>query len=247
MNYLGGPAFAVLIALAALVGELELLRLCNAGGYRPVAVLAVPAAVSLAVLPLAQTRPQSAWIGIVVLLVVLSGARYIIPPLRHGIIPDWSLTVAGAVYIGLLLGLLGLLREADRGAWWVVLVLVVTWAYDTGAFFAGRTWGRIPFMSHISAKKTLEGVAGGLALSSLCGLAGIWMVHLTWWQAIAFGLLGGAVGQIGDLVESMFKRQVGVKDSGGIMPGHGGLLDRVDSLLFTGAFGYYAALLVHGS
>lgn len=248
VNYFGGVSFGILIGVAALVAELEMTRLLRAGGYHPVLALALPAAVAFAVLPLARNRPEEAWVGIGVLLVTVSAARYLLPPVRSGIIPDWTATVAGSLYIGLLLGHLSLLRQVGRGAWWVVLVLVVTWAYDTGAYASGQIWGRRPFMPHISPKKTIEGVIGGLVLASLSGLAAIWMVHLTWWQGLVFGVLGGAIAQIGDLTESMLKRQVGVKDSGSIMPGHGGLLDRIDSLLLTGVFGYYAAaLLGHGT
>jgi phosphatidate cytidylyltransferase len=247
-DYLGGVAFAILIGLAALVAELELVQLFRAGGFRPATLLAVAAAVTLAVLPLAREHPQDAWVGLIVLLAGLAAAWYLAPGAGTGSIPGWGLTLAGALYVGLLLGHLGLLRQVDRGAWWVLLVLLVTWSYDTGAFFAGRQWGRRPFMAHISPKKTREGTVGGLTASSLVGLTGIWAVHMTWWQGLMFGAVAGAVAQTGDLVESMIKRQMGAKDSGFIVPGHGGLLDRVDSLLLTGALGYYSAVLLgHGA
>src|SRR5205085_6979232 len=109
---------------------------------------------------------------------------------------------------------------------WVVLVLAITWGYDTGAYFAGRYLGTHAFMSHISPSKTIEGVAGGLAVSTLAGLAAASPAGLTVLQGLALGLAGGAIVQAGDLVESMMKRAVGVKDSGTLVSGHGGLLDR---------------------
>jgi phosphatidate cytidylyltransferase len=147
------------------------------------------------------------------------------------------------LYVGLLLAHLGLLRSYRDGAWWVFAALLTTWLYDIGAYVTGRTVGKRPFMRHISPKKTVEGVAGGLALSTLAGLATVPTVGLRVWQALLLGLLAGVAAQIGDLVESMIKRQAGVKDSGAIFPGHGGVLDRIDSLLFSGALIAYLALL----
>lgn len=244
VDYAGGLTFAALIGIAALVASLELNALLRAGGHRPLAVLAVPAAVALAVLPIWRDNAQPFWIGIIVLVMALSGAYYLLPRAHENALVSWALTVFAVVYVGLLLGHLTLLRDATRGSWWIFLVLAMTWAYDTGAYFAGRYAGKRPFMRHVSAKKTVEGVAGGLVLSALVGLAGVPAVGLAVWQGVVLGLVTGAVGQGGDLVESMIKRRTGVKDSGTIIPGHGGVLDRIDSLLFTGALGFYAAVLL---
>ncbi|MBV9281237.1 MAG: phosphatidate cytidylyltransferase, partial [Chloroflexi bacterium] len=153
-------------------------------------------------------------------------------------------TLVPVLYVGLLLGHLSLLRVYHHGARWVMLALLLTWAYDTGAFFAGSLWGRRRFMAHASPSKTVEGVLGGLLLSTLAGLLALPALGLLAWQALLLGLLAGVAAQAGDLVESMVKRQTGVKDSGAIMPGHGGLLDRIDSLLFTGALTLYAAMVL---
>src|SRR5207248_1903493 len=123
-------------------------------------------------------------------------------------------------------------------------VLLMTWAYDSGAYFAGSYLGMHPFMQHVSSKKTREGVAGGLGLAMISALVLVPTVHVVFWKALLLGLAAGIVCQIGDLVESMLKRHVGVKDSGTLIPGHGGLLDRIDGLLFTGALTYYAAALL---
>jgi phosphatidate cytidylyltransferase len=98
-------------------------------------------------------------------------------------------------------------------------------------------------MAHVSPKKTLEGVCGGLVCSAAAGLIAVPAVNLLWWQALALGVAGGIAAQTGDLFESMLKRQTGVKDSGTLIPGHGGLLDRIDGLLFVAPLVYYVALL----
>ena len=138
-------------------------------------------------------------------------------------------------YLAIALGFIGWVRgfEPD-GLTWIFFVLVSTWAADTGAYFSGRFLGKRKLLERISPKKTWEGVWGGLALSIV--IAVCWTLtdpFIPVAHAAALGAVLAASGVVGDLVESMFKRARGIKDSGGIMPGHGGLFDRVDSLLFT--------------
>jgi phosphatidate cytidylyltransferase len=242
VNYVGGWLFAAAIGAVALIAEMELIRALRAGMYRPAAALCLAGAVGLAVVPMMRGDTETIWVGSVILIAGVTGAYYLRPGSYEGGLVNWCLSTMSALYVGLLLGQLVLLRDMHRGARWVVLVLLMTWAYDTGAYFTGRFAGRRPFMHHVSPKKTVEGVAGGLVLSAAAGVLAVPLVDLALWQGAALGLLTGAVAQAGDLIESMIKRQTGVKDSGGVLPGHGGLLDRIDSLLFTGALGYYAAL-----
>ncbi len=143
--------------------------------------------------------------------------------------------VAGLVYVPLLLSTLVPIRAREDGLWMMLFLLAATWLGDTGAYFAGRFFGRTKLFERISPKKTWEGAIGGLVVSSL-GAAAIARA-----TGLPFGLLEAILlaavldiaGVVGDLAESMLKRAWGVKDSGWIMPGHGGILDRIDSLLFT--------------
>lgn len=244
VDYAGGAAFAVLIGLVAAIGAIEFYLLCRAAGSRPALVLGVPASAVIAGLPLAVVTPQRAWVGIFILLAIAAGVTYLTPHLFATGMDGWLATVGGALYVGLMLGHLSLLRALPDGGWWVFATLLMTWAYDTGAFVTGSQMGRRPFMQHVSSKKTVEGVMGGLVLSGIAGFVLVPAVGMAAPLALALGLLVGAVAQAGDLVESLFKRRAGVKDSGMIFPGHGGMLDRIDALLFTGAVVYYAAALL---
>lgn len=250
LNYLGGWWYAVAIGLVGLLTQFELLRLLRAAGYRPLRAVVLPATAMLVAVPaaVAQRDVPAVWVGVLVVAVMLAGAYFLLPRAYPGGLLNGALSVFALVYVGLLLAHLTLLRQFADGAWWVVLVLATTWAYDTGAYFAGRSLGTHRFMAHVSPSKTVEGVLGGLALAALVALVAVPTLRLAVWQALLFGLAAGAIGQAGDLVESMIKRQTGAKDSGALIPGHGGLLDRIDSLLFTGVLGYYAAVLLgHGT
>jgi phosphatidate cytidylyltransferase len=149
----------------------------------------------------------------------------------------------GLIYLPLLLGHLVLLRQLPDGRGWVFLVLFAVMACDSLAYFVGSSFGKHKLYPAVSPKKSIEGGLGGLVGSCL----GVWLAKVLFLPALSVehvilvGLLIGVVGQIGDLFESLLKRACGVKDSGGIFPGHGGILDRLDSLLFAFPLAYYLA------
>jgi len=158
-----------------------------------------------------------------------------------------ALTTFGVVYAGLLLTFLALLkRDAPEGGSWVLLTLMTAWFGDTGAYFAGRFLGKTKLYPAISPGKTRAGAVGGVLGSFLASvLANLWFFpELGWIHGAIVTVVGAALGQCGDLVESMLKRAFGVKDSGKILPGHGGILDRVDALLVTSAITYLYVLWV---
>jgi phosphatidate cytidylyltransferase len=241
LNYIGSWPFAVALALVAVLGYHEFHGMARRLDATTALPLGLAACAGLALVSPIVTQPQTIWVAVLVGVAMLAGAWFLVPAnYEHGAL-GWILTLAGVAYIGLLAAHLGLLRQAHDGAWWVLVALLITWGYDTGAYFTGSAIGRHAFMHHVSPSKTVEGVVGGLVLSTAVALIAVPGVHLTVPQALLLGLLGGAVAQTGDLVESMLKRQTGVKDSGTLIPGHGGVLDRVDSLLFVAAFTYYMA------
>ncbi len=167
---------------------------------------------------------------------------------KEGAFASWVWTVAGILYVGWLLGYLVALRDLDDGRNWVFFALFITFASDTAAFFTGRALGRHKLAPHISPGKTWEGATGGILGAVIVSLFFILptplSLPLTWWQAALLGLLVSIFGQLGDLAESLFKRNMGVKDSGSLIPGHGGFLDRMDSIVFAGIVVYYYVVWV---
>ncbi len=168
----------------------------------------------------------------------------------------WSSTLFGAVYVGLL-GAVALLATLwtdpghfERVFWperrWILVLLAGVWAFDTGAYLVGRAIGRRPFLSWISPKKTLEGVLGGLVVATAAVALVLIASSSDPLEALVLGPLLGAAAQAGDLAESLLKRAAGVKDSGTLLPGHGGILDRVDSILFAAPVLAAWVTLVHG-
>ncbi|MDE2815688.1 MAG: phosphatidate cytidylyltransferase [Chloroflexota bacterium] len=159
----------------------------------------------------------------------------------------WGMAVAGAMYVGWLLGHTVALRDYIyvRGELWLIFALAVTWAYDTGAYLVGRSIGKRRIFQHLSAGKTLEGTLGGafIAVTVAALYAQFTPFPLSPILAGLIGLATAVVAQLGDLVESLLKRGADAKESGRLIPGHGGVLDRIDSLLFTGPFMFYVALI----
>ncbi len=158
------------------------------------------------------------------------------------------LILFGVLYIGIPLSTVVSTRSLPDGAFLVLFLAVVTWASDTGAYYAGTLWGKHLLLPSVSPKKTLEGLLGGLALAVGVALLAQWWFasQLSVSDALILGALLTGAGLLGDLFESGIKRRTGVKDSGGILPGHGGMLDRLDSLLFTAPAFYYYVAYVRG-
>jgi len=239
--------FVALILGLALTAQWELYRMFAVAGVKaargPAFVLG--GAVVLAFALGGATRP---WLVPLALSLAVAGCLAL--GLRHpaGAGIDWAgvaLTLLGICYCSWLLGHAIWLRELPRGRELTLLVLAVTWCGESAAYFVGRRWGRRKLASRISPAKTVEGAAAqvvaslGVALVATPGLA----VEL--WHAVGIGLMLGVVGQVGDLAESFLKRSAGTKDAGGWLPGHGGLLDRLDSLLFNiPALYYYVTVLL---
>jgi phosphatidate cytidylyltransferase len=168
---------------------------------------------------------------------------------KDGAFTRWVWTLAGILYIGWLLSHLVALRDLESGRNWVFLVLFVTWVSDTTAFLVGRRFGRHKLAPTVSPGKTWEGtiggICGGIAVSILFFTPTPFQLPLnSAGQAILLGALTSILGQVGDLLESLFKRELGIKDSGKLMPGHGGILDRIDSLILASIVVYYCAIWV---
>jgi len=186
-----------------------------------------------------------------VLAVIAPGLYYLF---RFRDIPTvagrYTATVAGIVYAGFLTTFLPKLKLLDpnQGGDTVLLVLLVAWVADTGAYFAGRFLGKSKLYEAVSPKKTWAGAWGGLA-GSFLGAAALkltFATYLTWLDIVLIAIPGGILGQLGDLAESLLKRSVGVKDSGDLLPGHGGILDRIDAVLFIAPY-VYAYLTIRWS
>ncbi|MFA5628758.1 MAG: phosphatidate cytidylyltransferase [Dehalococcoidales bacterium] len=158
---------------------------------------------------------------------------------------SWAWTLAGIFYIGWLLSHFVLLRDLEMGREWVFFALLVNVASDTFAYFIGKTWGKHKLAPSVSPKKTTEGALGGVLGAVLIGLGLVWLFGLpiNYGVAILLAVLVSIFGQFGDLFESLFKRNMAIKDSGKTLPGHGGFLDRIDSLLFAGVIVYYFVVL----
>ena len=244
----GPPWLTLLVVLASLLGIRELYRLRPSSSERlPLGLGAlwvvafVLAAVAAATLEAFLAASAGIFLGGAFLAVLWLIAFH----RGRNIWASSAYLVAGPVYVGFLLAHALTLRELegspDAGRGWLLFALLATFATDTGAFFTGRAVGKRPLAPGISPGKTWEGAAGGflLAVAAAVGLHPLLGLTLPLWQTAIIGATVGVVSQCGDLLESKLKRLSSVKDAGSIIPGHGGILDRLDSILVSIPAVYY--------
>jgi phosphatidate cytidylyltransferase len=239
--------FDATIALIAALALYEFLILGRCKGY----VLPVPLciAVMLFVVAAFVLEPVSVEMGVFLALLVIP-AWYVISsaPLDDAL-PSSAIAVLATLYVGMLGGsLIRLRNDFAAGSKLIFFLLLVVWLGDAGAYYVGKNLGRHKLSPRISPKKTVEGLAGGIAVSIITAL----VIHFTFFKelpllhAVISGVILSIAGVIGDLAESMWKRSAAVKDSGTLIPGHGGFLDRFDSIFFTAPILYsYWFLVLH--
>jgi phosphatidate cytidylyltransferase len=253
--YLGSWVLAVLVGALSVVSALEFYRLAEQKSIQPLKALG--AAISAIFVVVAaidpSAGPDGAGFGTVMVLVTLV----------VGVVGIWSrgvagqpllamsATLTGAVYTGAMLSFALFLRHlpGNEGVWHgtalVFAPIVLTWASDTSAYFVGRAFGKRKLIPAVSPGKTVEGASGALAGAVVVAVAYGYLLRqfdtygISLLQAILLGVLISVAAQLGDLAESLLKRDAGVKDSGRLLPGHGGALDRFDSLFFTLPLGYF--------
>ncbi len=256
------------MAVLGLIAVREYWSMVSRIGSRPLP-LGYPIVVGFAAVALLDGREQ-AGLGMVAAAV---GLPLIAVVFRFGeaqpsAVLEWALAAAGSLWIGIPVFAAVSLREtggtvsagwlrdlADAASWgdaaprglaWLLTVILITWLGDTGAYLVGRSLGRRQLLPVVSPNKTREGATGGLLGSGLMGAAStvLFGLGIAWWWGMLIGISLGALGQVGDLAESMVKREAKVKDSGTVIPGHGGVLDRIDALLFTLTGGWFLAGIV---
>ncbi len=248
--YLGGIPWTFGIVLAGVVAWGEMSRLLQRSDFavdRLVGLFFVILAILAAYLNGSGLVTVDLLPPLLVLLIITS-LIYALYDKSERPTQNWAITVASALYLGTMLSYFVILRERPNGLQWVLFAFLMTWIGDTSAYFVGKTIGRHKLWPRISPKKTWEGLAGEIAGCMIAGpLIGGWLVGLNVWQGLLIGVLVAVLGTFGDFAVSLLKRMAHIKDTGNLIPGHGGILDRLDSLMFTFPLIAYFALLVAGA
>ena len=252
-----GIPFILSVAIMSVIGLDEFYRGVRATGAEPQEWVGLASAFLF--LLVARNQFHEAAFSLPGVLTLFVIATLTIELIRDNRAPVRNLgsTFLGVVYVGWLFSYLVAIRSIGGtfhvqhvpwaiplGAWLVLFVVFISWAADTGAFLVGRKWGKHKLVPKVSPGKSWEGLFAGIASAILMGLLMGWPMHMTWYTRLLLGLGIALATVVGDLAESSIKRDIGIKDFGSILPGHGGILDRFDGLLFAAPFFYYYVTLV---
>ncbi|HKR65634.1 MAG TPA: phosphatidate cytidylyltransferase [Thermoanaerobaculia bacterium] len=240
--------FDATIALISILAMFEFLSLGKKKGYEMPVTLCI---VLMLVIMAAFVLPQlSVELGMFAALLIIPASYVLGRRTLEDSLPSSAIAVLATTYVGMLGGsLIRLRNDFDDGSKLIFFLLLVVWLGDSGAYYVGKQFGKHKLSPRISPKKTVEGLIGGIVTSIVAAI----VIHFTFFKnfplhhAVIAGVLLSFAGVVGDLAESMWKRSADVKDSGTLIPGHGGFLDRFDSILFTAPILYcYWTLIVHG-
>jgi phosphatidate cytidylyltransferase len=242
--YFGGWPLTLFIALLLGVAAWEFCNLFIKAGHKPATPL-----VTIGVVALTITRLVSGFEhqDLILTVVVLAAMCYHLVAYEKGrdtSATDFAISLGGLAYLGILGPHLISLRLLPEGLWWFMLIMPIAWLADSGAFFIGSRFGKHRIAPRLSPKKSWEGYLGGIATGILAGILfsylwGLRSPAITISRGIIAGVVLSVLPTLGDLGESMLKRQFGVKDTSNLLPGHGGILDRIDSWIWAAAIGYY--------
>jgi phosphatidate cytidylyltransferase len=245
--FLGGWVFAGLVALILGLAAWEYCQIFKASSLQPASIIAILGASSLALGRAWNGFNSTPWIT--GLILIASMVYHMVGYERGRDQPgtNFAVTLSAALYLGWLGAYLISIRDLPEGRWWLLLILPIVWLADSGAYFIGRRFGQHKLCPRLSPKKTWEGYLGGILIGtpSAIGLIYLWKLwagptfSITLTQGAILGILLSTITPLGDLGESMIKRQSGIKDSSNLLPGHGGVFDRIDSWLWAAIIGYY--------
>lgn len=239
-----------LVAIFMGLAAWEYVSLFRLGGLQPARLLVVGGTLSLVLGRMINGFDSAPWIITLLILLVMTYHLVAYERGRDQAGTDFSVSIAGILYIGWLGAYFISLRSLPEGMWWVLVVLAGVMFADSGAYFIGKGFGRHLLSPRLSPKKTWEGYFGGIVVGVILTTLLAALIHqavepesaITPLRGALVGLVMGVIPTLGDLGESLIKRQMGVKDSGNILPGHGGAFDRVDSWLWAVAIGYYMVI-----
>lgn len=246
----GGWWFVAAVTVGATVATFEMFSMLRGAGYRPLMPLGIGLTIALVLDALAHDAAIMPAILVVGVLIGLY--QMMLRSDSSGALVDWALTLAPAIYVGGTMHYFIQLRNLPEGLFWMLTALIGTWICDIAAFFVGRRWGKARLAPKISPGKSVEGAIGGLvgAVLAVVALGPILSLVLVTvglggtvgagpLRLAGLGLVIGISAIVGDLMESFIKRQCGAKDSSGLIPGHGGVLDRIDSVLLAVVGAYF--------
>ena len=243
----GGWVFNLAVAAILGVAAWEYWRMVKSGGFQPSAVLLIGGVVLMTLLRYQFEFTGSQFGASVLILLTMAACTRSYELSHNQPASDFAITLAAIFYLGWLGSYLISLRSLPNGIWWTFLALPAAWVADIGAFFVGRQFGRHKLSPRVSPNKTWEGYLGGIPVAVIfCALLALPLaayIPVTPFKGGLIGLVVSVLAPIGDLGESMLKRQFNIKDTSNLLPGHGGIMDRIDSTLWASVIGFYLIVI----